>query len=127
MTTNPEAERPVTKPVEVSIRATVYDDAAQRARSQHVDLAAVAKQIVRQAAEGARPVEGARVYPPTIERGVKRKRLRMTVGPEWNSDRDKIRASGASVANTIERGLAAYVRTGVVAAPIPNPNRRNEQ
>jgi hypothetical protein len=125
MTTNRGGEPTVTKPVEVSIRASVYKAAAARARTQHVDLAAVAKQIVRQAAEGATPVEGARTYPLTIERGVQRKRLRMTVGPEWDRDRDAIRASGASVANTIERGLDHYSSTGVVAAPLPNPDRRN--
>lgn len=112
------------KPVEVKIRQTIKTAAAARADQQRTELAAVAKQIVWQAAANAHPVENPRPYPNTIERGVKRDRLRMIVDePQWIAARDKIRDSGQSVARVIEDGLVTYAETGVIAAPIRNPER----
>lgn len=110
--------------VEVKIRASIHADATRQAAAQRTELAAVAKQIVWQAAASAVPVENPRPYPDSIERGVARKRLRMIVDPpQWENAREAIRSSGKSVARVIEDGLAHYARTGIAAVPVPNPER----
>jgi hypothetical protein len=113
-----EAQR---QPVEVEVLADVYDRAMARAKDQGQRLATVARQVLFQ--EAARtpadaPVPAGR--PPLREYGQRRKPIKFSVlADAYATARDKIRASGRSVAAAVEDGLTVYARTGTLE-PLPS-------
>lgn len=102
------------KPVEILVLEQVYDAAMLRAKSQGQPLASVARDIVWAASQRAQPVEGGTVAHPA-QRPPKsgRRRVRFTAPRDtYAVARDRIRASGRSVAQALEDGLESYARTG---------------
>jgi hypothetical protein len=108
--------KPGRKPVEVAVLADVYDRAMARARSQGQRLATVARQILFQ--EAAKTPKDAPVptgRPPLREYGQERKPIKFSVSADtYTPARDRIWASGRTVAAAIEDGLAVYARTGTL-------------
>lgn len=103
------------KRVEILILAEVRDAAQARADSQDVALASVAKTIVWKASAAARPpAEGEKVaHPARRPPNSNLKRVRfMASRDQFTVARDRIRASGKSVAQALETGLEKYAETG---------------
>ena len=103
------------KRVEILIMKEVREAAQARADSQDVALATVAKTIVWKASAAAQPpAEGQKVAPPARRppnSDLKRVRF-MANRDQFEVARDRIRASGKSVAQALEAGLEKYARTG---------------
>jgi hypothetical protein len=112
------ATDPSKKRVEILIMKEVREAAQARADSQCVALATVAKSIIWKASAAARPApDGEKVahpsarYPYGGEKFLKRVRF-MANRAQFEVARDRIRASGKSVARVLETGLEQYARTG---------------
>ena len=109
------------QPLEPQVAAEVYDAAMARAKSQGQTLAAVARTVLFQ--EAARTPEGSPVpdgQPPRRPYQQPRKPIKFKVDREaYLAARDRIAASGRSVASAIEDGLVAYARTGRVENHVP--------
>lgn len=103
------------KRVEILIMKEVREAAQARADSQDVALATVAKTIVWKASAAAQPpAEGQKVaHPARRPPNSDLKRVRfMANRDQFEVARDRIRASGKSVAQALEAGLEKYARTG---------------
>lgn len=115
MTTKNKVKDPTKKRVEILIMSEVRDAAQARADSQDVALATVAKTIVWKASGAAQPpAEGEAVaHPARRPPNADLKRVRFMANREqFEVARDRIRASGKSVAQALETGLEKYARTG---------------
>jgi hypothetical protein len=103
------------KRVEILIMSEVRDAAQVRADSQDVALATIAKTIIWKASASAQPPsEGQAVAHPArrpANSDLKRVRF-MANRAQFEVARDRIRASGKSVAQALEAGLEKYARTG---------------
>jgi len=117
MATNTTKKRsdPTKKRVEILIMQEVREAAQARADSQDVALATVAKTIIWKASAAAQPPEeGQKVAHPARrppESNLKRVRF-MANRAQFEVARDRIRASGKSVAQVLESGLEKYARSG---------------
>lgn len=101
------------KRVEILIMKEVREAAQARADSQDVALAVVAKSIVWKASAAAQPSTEEVAHPAKRPAKSDLKRVRFMANREqFEVARDRIRASGTSVAQALETGLEKYARTG---------------
>lgn len=113
MATDPKKKR-----VEILIMREVREAAQARADSQCVALATVAKTIIWKASAAARPAPTGQAvahpairYPNGSSKNLKRVRF-MANRDQFEVARDRIRASGKSVASVLESGLEKYAQSG---------------
>lgn len=109
---DPNSEK---KCVEILIMEEVRDAAQARANSQDVALATIAKTIIWKASAAAQPPANGQsvAHPARRPPNSNLKRVRfMAHRGQFEIARDRIRASGKSVATILETGLEKYARTG---------------
>lgn len=102
------------KTVEIYVLEQVYAAALIRAKRAGQPLSAVAREVIWRASMQAQKPNGATVaHPARRPTNAKRHRVRLTI-PEssYRVARDRIRASGRSVASALEAGLENYARYG---------------
>ena len=116
METDKKTKRnPNKKRVEILIMKEVREAAQVQADLQDVALATVAKTIIWKASAAAQPpAEGEQVaHPARRPPNSDLKRVRFMANREqFEVARDRIRASGKSVAQALETGLEKFARTG---------------
>lgn len=107
---DPETDK---KCVEILIMEEVRDAAQVQAKAQDVALATVAKTIIWKASAAAQPNGQSVAHPARRPPNSNLKRVRFMANRlQFEIARDRIRASGKSVATVLEAGLEKYARTG---------------
>jgi hypothetical protein len=101
---------------EVLVSETVKAAALARAELEGVALAAVVRDVLYAASLKAKPApRGTVTKAARRPEGTKYGRIRFTVSDaRYKIARDRIRASGKSVASALEAGLRDYAKTGHV-------------
>lgn len=110
-----KSKDPAKKRVEILVMEEVREAAQAQADAQDVALATVAKTIIWKASAKAEPPASGEVvaHPARRPPNSRLKRVRfMANRVQFETARDRIRASGKSVAQALEAGLEKYARTG---------------
>lgn len=98
---------------EFMISALVLDAADARAKAQQRQLPRVAKALLERASANAVPTEDGVAHPAVRSPTAERKRIRFRVDAELHEIvKERIRASGISMAAALEAELKQYARTG---------------
>lgn len=130
-TTTPEEAEVQENPVEISIRADLYEAAMTIAAHQGETLASVTRACYFAAAALAKPVEGGKAKIRPRPYGEPRKRIRFRVPEEKRvATRAAIEAAGISAPAAVEQMLEYYVEhgttIGVAALIVPETNTTEE-
>ena len=102
-------------PVEAMVLAPIKRAAKAQADKDMRQLPVIARAILLEASKKAEPSEDGVAHPASRPTNANRLRIRFRMDPgEYEIVRDRIRASGQSVAAALEKGLERYARTGKI-------------